>query len=68
MPEYRMYFLNDDDRVIDVVHIDCVSDVEALRLVEGKIQHHFIELWRENRFLVRAVRSEAEVTVGDGRA
>lgn len=67
MPEYKMYILKDNDRVIDVVRVECVNDTEALNLIDAGAQRHAIEIWQGDRFLARARRPEARPRLGATR-
>lgn len=56
MSAYKLFYLKNNDRVMDVVRVACSCDSEAIGLLDGRMQHHTIEIWQGHRFLVRANR------------
>jgi hypothetical protein len=58
---YRMYFLNDEDRIVGVEVACCENDQAALqRAAEILGQHTAVEVWRGERRIGRAVAGGIE--------
>lgn len=49
MAGYRLYFLDPNNHIRDVVEITCETDDEAIALVEKHTDGRTIELWQEAR-------------------
>jgi len=46
---YRLYFLNHEDRIIDAADLDCDSDEQAIAEVQGYTAGYKIEVWQRHR-------------------
>ena len=52
MPDYRLYFLQ-DNHIRHVVTITCEEDAEAIELVEKHRDGRAMELWERDRLVKR---------------
>jgi hypothetical protein len=46
---YRLYFLNHDDRIVDAADLDCNSDEQAIAEAQGYVIGYKIEVWQRDR-------------------
>jgi hypothetical protein len=49
MPEFRLYFLDQRDRIIEAQDMECEDDAAAIRAVEALREPRAMELWRRTR-------------------
>jgi hypothetical protein len=68
MRDYRCYFLNVNDRIDEVMELDCVCDDEAEiaanRLLAERPYHHAVEVWQRRRCVSRHPKASA-VTISN---
>lgn len=53
MPEYRLYFLNDGDRIIRAQDLDCADDDAAIAAALALDHAAVIEIWNRRRLVSR---------------
>ena len=54
MSAYRFYELTADDHVAAAPTIvDCPDDIAAIERARQRLDHRFIEVWQENRCVIR---------------
>ena len=49
MPDYRAYFVDEDDSFYDVVKMDCADDAEAIEKARPLAVKYAVELWQLDR-------------------
>jgi hypothetical protein len=69
MSGYRLYFLDDDDRIRDVAEFECDGDDEALSHADARCDGRAMELWSGarvvGRIAKRPLRPDARPTPAD---
>jgi hypothetical protein len=58
MPDYRLYFFDDEGHIRHVVALDCVDDAEAVRLVPEHADGSAMELWELSRLVRQFPRED----------
>jgi hypothetical protein len=51
--EYRVYFLNNEDRVSSFLAIVCESDAGAIEQAKQFVNGQDVELWQRGRLVIR---------------
>ena len=51
MAGYRLYFLDDNDRIRDAAEFECDGDAEALTQAESRSDGRAMELWSGARIV-----------------
>jgi hypothetical protein len=49
MPDFRLYFLDKRDRIVEARDLECEDDDDAIRAVETQRDGRAMELWRRDR-------------------
>ena len=49
MPDFRLYFLDKHDRIVEARDLECEDDEAAIRIVEVEGDGRAMELWRRDR-------------------
>ena len=60
MAGYRLYFLDDNDRIRDAAEFECDGDAEALTQAESRSDGRAMELWSGARVVGKIARRAAE--------
>ncbi|MDO9486749.1 MAG: hypothetical protein Q7J32_00105 [Sphingomonadaceae bacterium] len=59
MPEYRLYFLNEGDRIIRAEDLDCADDDAAVAAALALDHAAVVEIWNRQRLVTRVKPLEA---------
>jgi hypothetical protein len=49
MASYRLYHLNDDNKIVEAVDLEFATDEEAISSVDGLKTGRAMELWKGNK-------------------
>ncbi|HEY2050967.1 MAG TPA: hypothetical protein VGH03_16635 [Caulobacteraceae bacterium] len=49
IPDFRLYFLNQRDHIVEARNLECVDDEAAVEAVESHRDGRAMELWRRDR-------------------
>ena len=60
MAGYRLYFLDDNDRIRDAAEFECDGDAEALIQAQSRSDGRAMELWSGARVVGKIARRAAE--------
>ena len=60
MAGYRLYFLDDNDRIRDAAEFECDGDAEALTQTESRSDGRAMELWSGARVVRKIDKRVAE--------
>jgi hypothetical protein len=55
MPEYCIYAVGDDGRLVVGENVVCADDQEASEKAKQAANYHDVELWEGGRFIVRVL-------------
>jgi hypothetical protein len=53
MAQYRAFTIDDDGHSISYRAFTCVNDAEAIVWAKQLLDHHAVELWSGDRFIIR---------------
>ena len=53
MAQYRAFTIGDDGHSISYRAFTCVNDAEAIVWAKQLLDHHAVELWSGDRFIIR---------------
>jgi hypothetical protein len=56
MAQYRAFTIGDDGHSISYRAFTCVNDAEAIVWAKQLLDHHAVELWSGDRFIIRLDR------------
>jgi hypothetical protein len=56
--DYRIYFLDDEGRIISFKGVVCESDQQAIEQARQLLEGRDAELWQQHRFVVRLNRAQ----------
>ena len=62
--DYRIYFLDEQNHFRAAEAIECVSDKEAIKLVQKTAKEQRVELWQGNRRVALVIEGEAQIISG----
>ena len=49
MLDFRLYYLDKRDRIVEARDLECMDDDDAIRAVEAQRDGRAMELWRRDR-------------------
>jgi hypothetical protein len=49
LPDFRLYYLDKRDRIVEARELECMDDDDAIRAVEAQRDGRAMELWRRDR-------------------
>jgi hypothetical protein len=55
---YRAYIVDQDDRFVDAIDLDCADDGAAIESARQLVDGHDIELWQEKRLVTMLAASD----------
>jgi hypothetical protein len=53
MSDYRVYVIDEGDRIVDRVDLDCADDNSAIEYAKQYINGKDVELWQRDRRIAR---------------
>jgi hypothetical protein len=53
VPGYRIFFFDDENRIIDHRAIEARDDIDAFTHASDEVKTHGVELWQGGRLIVR---------------